>query len=400
MVKFDLREQAFSIEERITKKFIVNMLWVIIALVMIFGTVITIMLTVGHVDWRPGGNSNPIDVTSSIEAIPMNLLMTLGLLILYFALKLGMTVLFCSDKINSINLKVLENKGMPVCFCREALKTWQTVVMYLVPVVIVYGAMAAIAVYQVYVSMEYGFLTMLLFMSFFLAFDLALIFCVLFIKIKEKIDYISINYHVYEITLYKRTLVTFGGKAGQKQLNQVADTYKTGMFIKETRACGNQRCANYGQEIEESPPICPVCGKRTYKAEIFEKITTCVNTVCANHGQELDRNLTVCSVCGEETGKLSFKFNPALITPSVVMALITVFAVCFVNLFIFINDISYGSLRIIMIASQFVIWGISLIMGFLSKSKKAIITTIISLPAAYIIYLIILAMLVYGIMRV
>jgi hypothetical protein len=45
------------------------------------------------------------------------------------------------------------------------------------------------------------------FMSFFLAYDLTLVLYAAYLKIRHKMDYISIDHHIYEVTLFKKSYV-------------------------------------------------------------------------------------------------------------------------------------------------------------------------------------------------
>lgn len=215
MIKHDLREQGFSVEEKYQKKFIINMLWAVIALIMIIGTTTMLMFITGHVMWpdeESGEQPPPLTITSLEDKIPEQILETLGFLILYFVLKFVLTRIFCKDKNNSIKITILEDKAMPVCLCREAFKVWQTVIIYLVPFVVVYASMVVVAGVQIYVYMQYGFLFMLLFISFFLAFDLVLVIYVLLIRLTHKINYISIDHHIYDVTVYRKAYIKVRGK--------------------------------------------------------------------------------------------------------------------------------------------------------------------------------------------
>ena len=386
MVKFDLRQQGFSMEERLTKKSIVNILWVVTALVMIFGTFTAIILNVGFVYY--GNGPVNLEPTSDPGQIPIHFLMALGLLILYFALKLLMTIIFCYDKRNSIQLKVLE-KGMPVCFCREALKTWQTVLIYLVPFIIIYGAMAGVCTYQVLLEMEYGFFVMFFIISFFLAFDFALVIYVLGMRFKEKFDYVSIDYHIYEVTLYKNTYVGRGGITAKSHVKSIEEKSKKRMFAVIT-TCLNPKCDDYANEVDERVKVCPLCGCQIYKAEVLTDVVSCLNPTCGNYGHELKKDIEICSLCGGKTGKLSFKFKPSLKMPAIVtsVTIAGVFVLIRWIMFVFgmdnasdytvvpnsvlpmVNILGYCSLPI------------GIIIAILSKSKLAVFIAVLSVLLA------------------
>ena len=51
------------------------------------------------------------------------------------------------------------------------------------------------------------YIIMLFFMGFFMAYDATLVLYVLFYKIKDRMDYVSVDHHVYYLTLYKKPRV-------------------------------------------------------------------------------------------------------------------------------------------------------------------------------------------------
>ena len=95
---------------------------------------------------------------------------------------------------------------MPICYCREALRVWQTVLIYLVPFILMYSLYLFLCVnYIAYPA----FIVIFFFMMFFMGFDLTLVIYVLCVKIKEKPDYISIDHHIFSYTLYNKSYVRF-----------------------------------------------------------------------------------------------------------------------------------------------------------------------------------------------
>jgi hypothetical protein len=126
---------------------------------------------------------------------------------MYLALKFITTILFCRDKRYSIKLKVFH--GMPICHCKEAFSALHTVVIYLLPVIFMYSFLFIACVNSAVkpLIMLYFF-----FMIFFMSYDLTVVVYSLFFKIKDSVDYISIDYHIYDVTLYKKSYVKFKRK--------------------------------------------------------------------------------------------------------------------------------------------------------------------------------------------
>jgi len=218
MKKYELREQGFSVEERTQRKRPINILWLIFTVLMIIGTYIVLIATIGYSPAKAGGS--PIDIDVNYGKIFVYFGVLIIAVLLYYGLKLFMTLLFCRDKENSACLKTLQDKSLPifpVCFCREAFKVWQIVVMYLTPIIIIYALMFFLCIFPPidvlffgevpFESVDAGYMTMLFFMAFFMSFDLTLIVYALFFKIKDKVDYISADHHIYVVTLFKQTYV-------------------------------------------------------------------------------------------------------------------------------------------------------------------------------------------------
>ena len=126
------------------------------------------------------------------------------------------TLPFCSEK-NSVKLKFLEIKSMPICFCREAFTVWQTVVIYLAPAAVIYSLLFTMCLLA---EAGPGIMIILFFISFFLAFDLTLVVYVLYFKVKEKAEYIAIDHHVYGMTLFNKAYI-LENKKGEKAKTNV-----------------------------------------------------------------------------------------------------------------------------------------------------------------------------------
>jgi len=225
MTKQNLRENGYFAEERFPKKRMINIAWLIFTLILIIGSYIALTLTIGYSPAKVPDGGTPLDVYVNPMKIPLYPAVLIFAIWGYFFLKLGMTLIFCQDKDNTTKLKFLKDKtfpDFPVCHCREAFKIWQTAVMYLVPVIIVYAFMFILCgfspintfVYgdRPFEEIDTGYMTMLFFVSFFMAFDLTLIAYAVFMRVKHKIDYIAVDYHIYGVTLYKKTYVRFDMK--------------------------------------------------------------------------------------------------------------------------------------------------------------------------------------------
>jgi len=213
MVKSDLRENGFFETSKYPKKLGVNVTWIITTAFLIIGSFSGITFVLEFL--FGGADGEPPDdilmfILESFGRVPFfgpffalmgYVIFFILLLFAYLFLKLFMTILF-SHQSGNIKLKLLEYKGIPICSCREAFKVWQTVLIYLAPIILMYSL-------YIFLCLRYQaiFILMLFFMLFFMSFDLTLVFYVIGFKIKHKIDYISIDYHIYDVTLYKQTYI-------------------------------------------------------------------------------------------------------------------------------------------------------------------------------------------------
>ena len=202
MIKNDLREKGFHADFYEPKERNISVIWTILTLIIIvasFWGVLEVSKDISIVD-----GTDPLGFILRIFGYIWGTVIYLILFLsVYLALKIIMTVLFCKNKINSIHIKVLKEKAMPICTCKEALRTWQTVLIYLLPVVLMYSTLFAISVISIKVNFIY--LPMLIILSFFMAFDLTVMLYVLFLKIKNGLDYISIDRHAYQVTTFSKS---------------------------------------------------------------------------------------------------------------------------------------------------------------------------------------------------
>jgi hypothetical protein len=201
MIKSDLRERGYYSVEKIPKQSGITVMWILLALFIMVSTFVSAFMIIGSVTVEGRGRS----LLAFLDANIMPLIAALILAIfVYLALKLIVTLLFCTDKTHSVKLKFLEIKSMPICFCREAFKVWQTVVIYLAPASIIYSLVFVMCLLA---EAGPGIMLILFFISFFLAFDLTLVVYVLYLKVKEKAEYIAIDHHVYGITLFSKPYI-------------------------------------------------------------------------------------------------------------------------------------------------------------------------------------------------
>jgi len=219
MVKYDLHEKGFSVEERAAKQSRVTIIWAVSTVVMVVGTLFAVYLIgrVGDKIFAPSllsPDAIPLALQYLTEIVEQyGVIGYIGLLIvllfLYLALKLIVTILFCRNRQHSIKLTVLADKAMPVCFCREAFKVWQTVLIYLIPAVLLYSMLFALCAFTLG---EGGYILVILFLIFIISFDVTLVIYLPYIKIKYGADYISIDHHIYVYTLFNKPYIKVNKK--------------------------------------------------------------------------------------------------------------------------------------------------------------------------------------------
>jgi len=186
------------------------------------------------------------------------------------------------------------------------------------------------------------------------------------------------------MTVYTASYVRIDGKKVKHDILKMADTPRKRMFTKIT-TCLNPECENYARELERKAKICQSCEAHTYISAVLTNVLTCVNRNCANYGDELKQEMEICSLCGAKTKPLAFAFNPRLAPMAIALAVAS--TIIFTFVFIYMHnymgvDMTGESGKPSIIAEVLsviknIILLISVIMGFLSKSKLAFIITAI-----------------------
>jgi hypothetical protein len=199
MIKYDLRQQEYFMKDKEPNKKMITFMWVFFTIFIIAGTFAAVIAIVGKI---PDDSVDPLqNFFDNLGAFSYIIIMVTPLVI-YMVMKFIITLLCCrSSAKSSIHLKLLEGTAMPVCFCREAFRVWQTLLIYCVPIVLMYSLIFWLCVISGAGSI---YIIILFFMGFYMAYDLTLVLHVLFYKIKDKMDYVSVDHHVYYLTLYKK----------------------------------------------------------------------------------------------------------------------------------------------------------------------------------------------------
>ena len=128
----------------------------------------------------------------------------------------------CKEKAKSVSVKMLRSKGMMMLHCKEALKVWQVIIIYTVPVAILYFSLFALSVVSGGTHILY--FPMLVLLSFFMAFDIVVVLYVLFYKIKDGADYISIDRHVYQMSTFNRACYEENEELGENEMQSAKNS--------------------------------------------------------------------------------------------------------------------------------------------------------------------------------
>jgi len=207
MKKHELREQGFIVTEKKANKWLVFLASILFTALLIAGTFVLLVKIISYTSPLIANSEFPIDFTIMSDMVPFYFIEIIAGLIIYSMIKIAVAAVFCSDKKNSVALTFIEGKDLPVCQCREALKPWQVILIYLIPIVSIYIPMFWLCVGSVGDYVDSGFMTMMFIMEFIMGFDLTLIVYILILKAKDKMDYIAVNHHIYNLTLFNKTYI-------------------------------------------------------------------------------------------------------------------------------------------------------------------------------------------------
>jgi len=231
MLKSDLRGSGLNERTIEPKHSGINRLWVILTLLLIIMSFILVSFVVenfmGNVRMEDRGEHDDIFMTivnSVIAAIGQYigadgatvaffLMFLIFSLIAYLFLKCLIMAVSC-HKGNSIRMKILKDTKVPVCLCTEALKVWQMVLVHTAPFVLTYSLFIFLCIRY---TANPVFTLTLVFLLFYMALDLTLVIYVLRFKMRETIDYISSEQHVYMLTLFSKTYIRARKKSRRKR---------------------------------------------------------------------------------------------------------------------------------------------------------------------------------------
>lgn len=200
MIKYDLTEKGYFKTEKIMNNSILRIFW---AFFTIAASVFTFWLA-----WIlfAQNQSNDIRDGGSFAATLDNSLT----LVYFFLIPIGLTIYliftrflmksFCKNKSESMSVRSNDTITLlPMSYCREALKPWQFVVTYAVSLAVVYIPLFT----WWFLYHGVGTFVTIFFIMIYVAPDIVLVFYILYVKLTEGADYISVDDHI-RLTLYSK----------------------------------------------------------------------------------------------------------------------------------------------------------------------------------------------------
>jgi len=209
MQKNELREQGFDGDHINPKEGRITLIWLALTIILIVFAILGSFSFARVVGIDSESDLNFLqDISEDIVDFlggGVVIIFFIVFLTLYFLLKYLLNVLFCQEK-DSISLTLLKINAMPICSCREAFKVWQMLLVYFVPAFSTYFLLFFMNVFSLFSTGHFVYLITICILSFFLAFDFTLVIYILFFKIVKGTEYISIDQHIYSITLFYRKI--------------------------------------------------------------------------------------------------------------------------------------------------------------------------------------------------
>ena len=194
MLRTNLLEDGYCFKMIEPKKTIINLIWAVwILLLMAPIVLIYLMMYSGNME-----NAALPYIDFPIAAVNI---MFLAMPAIYLILKEILTSLFCAERNRNIEMKLHSATDMPINAQREAFKTWQLVIIHSVPFVCVYPLLLITTVIS---GANINLFIVDSVMAFLISFDLTLAVYIMFVKTRHSPNYIALNSHIYNFTLYSR----------------------------------------------------------------------------------------------------------------------------------------------------------------------------------------------------
>ena len=197
MLKNELLESGYQFKLVEPGRKIINFVWAVFTLAAIAPVVFVYILILG-------GNLNYLPIPYIEFNIIVVNIMFIAVPVCYLVLKEVFISVFCFEKNRDIKLKLQNETEMPINAYREAFKAWQIMAVHSILPVIMY---ILIFITGIVSGGDINLFILICIMAFILSFDLTLVVYVLYLKLRYNADYISVNKHIYSITLYFKTYV-------------------------------------------------------------------------------------------------------------------------------------------------------------------------------------------------
>ena len=197
MVKHELNERGYAKIEKKMNMALLRFLWAIFT---VGSTASTFWL-----GWVLIVRDQDAESLASIEFSDLNvaiyLIIMVAALSLYFIITRLLMTLFCENKSTCISVRVKDTiTFIPTSYCREALKPWQFIISYTVPLLVIYMLLFV----WWYLSLEVASAFAIFLVMLFIMPDMVMVLYILYIMLTERPDYIAVDEHII-ITVYKNT---------------------------------------------------------------------------------------------------------------------------------------------------------------------------------------------------
>ena len=220
MVKSELRSLGYDGRQKLPSRVVIGVMWLGLLIILIIAGSAGVFSAAAALGITSESELNLLQEFTEIihDAIDIAALLVFFVIfmVIYLTLKYIAARLFCEEK-NSLSVIMLKENVMPVCMCRETFRIWQMFLVYFAPVFLMYSLLFLLNVYSAF-SVGFAVWSVnIILLSVFIAFDLSLAVYILYLKITARPDYISVDQHIYSLTLFYKTAVS----TDQPQLEKI-----------------------------------------------------------------------------------------------------------------------------------------------------------------------------------
>ena len=195
MVKHELKEKGYEMTQKRMNLTLLRLLWAIFT---IASTASTFFL--GWFLFMRYGDIESLSVEFADLNVVIYFVIMIAAFAVYFIITRLLMTLFSKNKSTCISIRVKDTiTFLPTAYCREALKPWQFIVSYIVPLFIIYTSLFM----WWFVSFEVASAFVIFLVMLYISPDMVLVLYILYVMAIKRPDYISIEEHII-INAYKK----------------------------------------------------------------------------------------------------------------------------------------------------------------------------------------------------